>query len=84
MKLKSKRSQIEDRIKKRQEERAKSKEIYSMSTLAVLQENDIILPPLKSSSRMQTLSPKNEKHKPLLFNMNGNLKFSKSPRFESA
>lgn len=55
-----------------------------MSTLAVLQENEIILPPLKSSSRMQTLSPKQLKHKPQLFNVNGNVKFSKSPRFESA
>lgn len=55
-----------------------------MSTLAVLEENDIILPPLKSISRIETLSPKNDKSKVILFNMRGNTKFTKSPRFESA
>lgn len=33
---------------------------------------------------MQTLSPKNDKVKMALFNVRGNSKFTKSPRFESA
>jgi hypothetical protein len=61
------------------------KELNSMSTLAVLQNNDIILPPLKSISRMTTLSPKNEKMRGAnMFNVNGSIKISKSPRFTSA
>ena len=54
-----------------------------MSTLAVLQSNDILLPPLKSISRMTTLSPKRQRTKGAqVFNMNGAIRFSRSPRFE--
>ena len=59
IKSKMKREEIERRMKRRQEEKEKARELNSMSTLAVLQNNDIILPPLKSISRMTTLSPKN-------------------------
>ena len=55
-----------------------------MSTLAVLQNNDIILPPLKSASRMSTLSPKTDKTRGAnVFNVNGGIKFTRSKRFES-
>lgn len=54
----------------------------SLSTLAVLQENEIILPPLKV--RVQTLSPKQSvKTKSHQYNAVGSIKFSKSPRFEN-
>ncbi len=43
-----------------------------------------MLPPLRSISRMQTLSPKPSKFKGAnLFNVNGSIKFTKSPRFSS-
>ena len=55
-----------------------------MSTLAVLQNNDIILPPLKSISRMSTLSPKTDRTRGAnVFNVNGAIKIPKSQRFES-
>ena len=54
-----------------------------MSTLAVLQSNDILLPPLKNISRMSTLSPKKQKMRGAqVFNINGSIKFSQSKRFE--
>ena len=81
LKNQARRQMIEDRIKRRQEEKQRSKELASMSTLAVLQDNDIILPPLKSVSRMATLSPKNKHTHFELFNSNNAIKFSKSPRF---
>lgn len=63
----------------------KAKELNSMSTLAVLQSNDILLPPLRSISRLTTISPKAEKFKGAnMFNVNGSIKFSRSPRFEKS
>lgn len=53
-----------------------------MSTLAVLESNDILLPPLKNMSRMSTLSPRKEKTKGArVFNVNGSIKIPQSSRF---
>ena len=51
-------------MRKREEEKKRSLELASMSTLAVLQDNDILLPPLKNVTRRATLSPSsNSKHR---------------------
>ena len=68
--------------------REKAKELNSMSTLAVLQDNDILLPPLRNLSRLSTIIPKRDKNRDKfkgaqLFNGNGSIRFSHAPRFES-
>ena len=82
LKVEAKRQQIEERMRRREEEKWRSKELTSMSTLAVLQDNDILLPPLKSAVRKATLSPShNSKNRLELLNNNHAIKFAKSPRF---
>jgi hypothetical protein len=83
IKARKKREEIEERMKIREKMKEQSKELNSMSTLAVLESNDIILPPLRSISRLSTMSPKPEKFKGAnVFNINGSIRFTRSPRFE--
>jgi hypothetical protein len=74
---------LKERMKIREKMKEQSKELNSMSTLAVLESNDIILPPLRSISRLSTMSPKPEKFKGAnVFNINGSIRFTRSPRFD--
>jgi hypothetical protein len=83
IKARKKREEIEERMKIREKMKEQSKELNSMSTLAVLESNDIILPPLRSISRLSTMSPKPEKFKGAnVFNINGSIRFTRSPRFD--
>lgn len=83
IKARKKREEIEERMKIREKMKEQSKKLNSMSTLAVLESNDIILPPLRSISRLSTMSPKPEKFKGAnVFNINGSIRFTRSPRFE--
>lgn len=56
-----------------------------MSTLAVLESNDILLPPLRKLSRLSTISPKRDSRDKFkgaqVFNVNGSIRFSHAPRF---
>ena len=80
--MRKRKEEIVERMKVRQEIKERSKELNSMSTLAVLESNDILLPPLKNMSRMSTLSPKKIKTRGAqCFNVNGSIKFSHAPRF---
>lgn len=88
LRARRKKEEIVERMRARQEVKEKAKELNSMSTLAVLQSNDILLPPLRNLSRLSTISPKRDKDREKfkgarLFNGNGSIRFSHAPRFQS-